>query len=112
MLLNYLKIAIYNTERRVKEIGIRKIMGADIANIIVFLSKGFLLLIAISIIIATPLAYFVNNLWLQEIANRITVGPGILTTGILILLGLGVITIGSQSVRAAFTNPADSLRDE
>ena len=112
MLYNYLKIAIYNTERKVKEIGIRKIMGADIANIIILLSKGFLLLIAISIIIATPLAYFVNNLWLQEIATKITVGPGILTTGILIVLGLGAITIGSQSVRAAFANPADSLRDE
>ena len=110
--LGLLGMAIYNAESRVKEIGIRKVMGAQISNIVVLLSKGFLLLIAIAIIIATPLAYFVNSLWLQEIANRITIGPGILTTGILILLGLGAITIGSQSVRAAFTNPADSLRDE
>ena len=87
-------------------------MGAEVSTIIIHLSKGFLLLIGLSIIIATPMAYFANNLWLQEIANRITIGPGILTTGILILLGLGVITIGSQSIRAAFANPADSLKDE
>ncbi|MCK5470521.1 MAG: ABC transporter permease, partial [Cyclobacteriaceae bacterium] len=110
--LGLLGMAIYNAESMVKEIGIRKVMGAQISNIVVLLSKGFLLLIAIAIIIATPLAYFVNSLWLQEIANRITIGPGILTTGILILLGLGAITIGSQSVRAAFANPANSLRDE
>lgn len=110
--LGLLGMAIYNAESRVKEIGIRKVMGAEVSTIIIHLSKGFLLLIGLSIIIATPMAYFANNLWLQEIANRITVGPGILSTGILILLGLGVITIGSQSVRAAFANPADSLRDE
>ncbi len=69
-------------------------------------------MIAISIIIATPLAYFVNTLWLQEIANRITLGPGILTTGIAILLGIGALTIGSQTVKAALTNPATSLKDE
>lgn len=110
--LGLLGMAIYNAESRVKEVGIRKVMGAEVSTIIIHLSKGFLLLIGLSIIIATPMAYFANNLWLQEIANRITVGPGILSTGILILLGLGVVTIGSQSVRAAFANPADSLRDE
>jgi putative ABC transport system permease protein len=110
--LGLLGMAIYNVESRSKEVGIRKVMGADITNIIVQLSKGFLLLIALSILIATPLAYFANNLWLQEIATRITVGPAILTTGILILLGIGALTVGSQSVRAAFANPANSLKDE
>ncbi|MFC2124607.1 ABC transporter permease [Bacteroidota bacterium] len=110
--LGLLGMAIYNTESRVKEIGIRKVMGADISSIIILLSKGFVLLIGISIILATPLAYFVNSLWLREIATRITIGPGILTAGITILLGLGILTIGSQSVRAAFANPAASLKDE
>jgi putative ABC transport system permease protein len=87
-------------------------MGAEISAIIILLSKGFFLLILIAVAIATPLAYFVNSLWLQEIANRITIGPGILTSSILILLSMGVITIGSQSVRAAFANPANSLKDE
>jgi putative ABC transport system permease protein len=110
--LGLLGMAIYNTESKVKEVGIRKVMGAKVWNIIIHLSKGFLLLIALAIFIATPMAYFANNLWLQEIATRITIGPGIILTGVLILLGLGVITIGSQSMRAAFTNPVDSLKDE
>ena len=110
--LGLLGMAIYNAESRVKEIGIRKVMGAEIQNIVVLLSKGFFLLILIAVAIATPLAYFVNSLWLQEIANRITIGPGILATSILILLTMGVVTIGSQSIRAAFANPVNSLKDE
>jgi len=110
--LGLLGMAIYNTESRVKEIGIRKVMGADITSIVVLLSKGFLLLIAISIVIATPLAYFANTLWLQEIANRISLGPGLLTTGIAILLAIGILTVGSQTIKAALANPASSLKDE
>lgn len=110
--LGLLGMAIYNAESRVKEVGIRKVMGAEISNIFVLLSKGFLLLLAIAIIIAAPLAYFVNSLWLQEIANRITIGPGIMGSGILILLSIGMITIGSQAIRAAFANPVNSLKDE
>lgn len=110
--LGLLGMAIYNAESRVKEIGIRKVMGAEVSNIVILLSKGFLFLLTIAIVIATPLAYFVNSLWLQEIANRITIGPGIIVSSILILLTMGMITIGSQSVRAAFANPANSLKDE
>jgi putative ABC transport system permease protein len=110
--LGLLGMAIYNTESRVKEIGIRKVMGASISGIIFLLSKGFFSLILISIILATPLAYMVNNLWLQEIANRISINPGLLITGVCILLGIGAVTIVSQSVKAAFINPASSLRDE
>ena len=105
-------MTIYDAENNVKEIGIRKVMGADVSNIIISLSKGFFILIVLAICIATPLAYFVNNLWLQEMATRITISPEILTTGILILSGIGALIIGSQSVRAAFANPSDSLKDE
>jgi putative ABC transport system permease protein len=110
--LGLLGMAIYNAERRVKEVGVRKVMGADVKDIIFLLSRGFLFLLIISIVIASPLAFFANNLWLQQIANHITVGPGILLSGIGIILILGIITIGSQALRAAFTNPAVSLRDE
>ena len=110
--LGLLGMAIYNAESRVKEVGIRKVMGAEISHIFVLLSKGFLLLLAIAIIIAAPMAYLVNSLWLQEIANRVTIGPGIMGSGILILLSIGMITIGSQAIRAAFANPVNSLKDE
>ena len=105
-------MAVYNAESRIKEVGIRKVLGAQIGQIVFLLSNSYLLLLLISITIAAPLAYFVNSLWLQEIANRITLGPGIISSGISIILFIGIITIGSQSIRAAFTNPVDSLKDE
>ena len=110
--LGLMGMAIYNAESRIKEVGIRKILGAKIFSIFTLLSKGFFLLIIIAITLATPLAIFVNNLWLQEIPTRISIGTGILSTGIFILLGLGLLTIGSQSIRAAIINPVNSLRSE
>ena len=110
--LGLLGMAIYNAESRVKEVGVRKVMGADIKDIILLLSRGFLFLLIVSIIIAAPLAFIANNLWLQELANHITIGPGILLSGIGIILIIGIITIGSQALRVALTNPAISLRDE
>lgn len=110
--LGLLGMAIYNAESRVKEVGVRKVMGADVKDIILLLSKGFSVLLIISIVIATPLAFFANNLWLQQIANHITIGPGILFSGIGIILIIGIITIGSQALKVALTNPAISLRDE
>lgn len=105
-------MAVYNAESRIKEVGIRKVLGAHIGQIVLLLSNNYLLLLVISIVIAVPLAYFANSLWLQQIANRIILGPGIIGSGIGIILLIGIITIGSQSIRAAFTNPVDSLRDE
>jgi putative ABC transport system permease protein len=105
-------MAIYNAESRVKEVGIRKVLGASITEIIVLLSKGFLFMILIAVVLATPLAYFVNNLWLEQIANRISIGPGLISSAVIILLSIGVLTVISQSIRAAFVNPAVSLKDE
>ena len=105
-------MAIYNADSRIKEVGVRKVMGADIKDIILLLSRRFLFLLILSIVIATPIAFFTNNLWLQEIANHIIISPGILLTSIVVLLTIGIITIGSQAIRAALTNPSVSLRDE
>jgi putative ABC transport system permease protein len=110
--LGLLGMAIYNAESRVKEVGVRKVMGADVKDIILLLSRGFTFLLIISIVITTPLAFFANNIWLQKIANHITIGPGILFSGIGIILIIGIITIGSQALKVALTNPAISLRDE
>jgi putative ABC transport system permease protein len=107
-----LGMAIYTTETRMKEISIRKILGSTDKALIVLLSKGFLILLVISIFIGVPIAYFINNLWLQSIAYHIEISAGIIISGILILIGFGAITIGSQTVRAAFTNPVDNLKNE
>ena len=87
-------------------------MGAGEMAITLLLSKGFLKMLLISIIIASPLAYYLNNLWLQNFANRIDNGFGIIFTGSLIMLLLGMFTIGSQTMRASKSNPADTLRME
>ncbi|MBI3218860.1 MAG: ABC transporter permease [Bacteroidetes bacterium] len=110
--LGLLGMATYTTERRIKEIGIRKVMGAENRAIIWLLSKGFLKMLALSIIVGAPVSYFVNNFWLQYFPNRVDFGIGTVLFGIFILMFLGLITIGSQTWRASKGNPADTLRME
>jgi putative ABC transport system permease protein len=110
--LGLLGISTYTVERRLKEIGIRKVMGAGELNITYELSKGFFKLLIVSILIAVPLVYFINNLWLQNFANRISFGFGTIFIGTLIMLILGGITIGSKTWRASKANPSDILRNE
>ncbi len=110
--LGLLGMAIYTTERRTKEVGIRKVLGAKTFSIALLLSQSFLKMLLISIGIAAPLSYFLNNFWLQYLPNRVDFGIGTIVAGTLLLLVLGGITIGSQTIRAAQRNPVDSLRDE
>lgn len=110
--LGMLGMATYTTERRTKEIGIRKALGAGELRIVFILSKSFFRLLAIAIVIAAPLSYFVNSLWLDNIANRVDFGIWTVIVGCLIMLTLGIITIGSQTLIAARKNPVDSLRSE
>lgn len=110
--LGLLGMATYATETKKKEISIRKVLGSTHHALVILLSKGFLTLIGIAIIIGVPLAWFINNLWLQLIAYRTDFNLGVILAGTGILLVLGMITIGSQTLRAAFTNPVDNLKNE
>ncbi len=110
--LGLLGMVMYSTEARIKEVSLRKILGAEVSQVVLLLSRGFLLLMALAILIAVPAAVFINSLWLQNYAYRIEVGAGIVLIGVGVLLLLGLITIGSQVVKAALTNPADTLRSE
>ena len=110
--LGLLGMATYTVESRIKEIGIRKVLGASERGLIWKLSKGFLWLLSISIVIAVPVSIFINQLWLENFAIRIDIGPGILSAGIVILLVLSLMAVVSQTWRAAKTNPADTLRAE
>lgn len=110
--LGLLGMAMYSTERRRKEIGIRKVLGGAEAGIIFTLSKEYLKMLLIAILIAAPLSYFVNNAWLQNFPNRVEFGFGTILVSMLFLLILGLITIGSQTFKAALANPVDSLRYE
>ena len=102
----------FTVEQRTKEIGIRKILGASVPNIIGMLSFEFTKLVLLANIIAWPAAYYAMNRWLDGFAYRTALVPWIfLLTGIVTLM-IAMITIGLQSVKAACTNPADSLRYE
>ena len=110
--LGLLGMATYATETRIKEISIRKVLGSSEAALVLLLSKGFLRMLALSVMIGVPLSWFVNNLWLEEIAYHTTIGPGIIAISVLVLIVFGVITIGSQTLRATLVKPVENLKSE
>lgn len=110
--LGLLGMATYATETRVKEISIRKVLGASDKALVFLLSNGFLRILAMSILIAVPAAYFLNNLWLELIAYHVAFDWAVITMGVLILLVFGCLTIGSQTFRATYVNPVDNLKNE
>jgi putative ABC transport system permease protein len=110
--LGLLGMATYTTERRMKEVGIRKVLGANDSSIVLLLSGEFLKILMIAILIAAPLSYIVNNLWLRKFPNRVDFGLGTILAGTLVLLVPGLITIASQTLRASRRNPVESLKTE
>lgn len=110
--LGLLGMATYSVERRIKEVGIRKVFGAGEGQITYLLSKGFIKLLIISMIISIPLTYLANNLWLQNFPNRVSLGPELFLTGSLIVLVLGLMVIGTQTLKASRANPVNTIRYE
>lgn len=110
--LGLLGMATYMTERRKKEVGIRKVLGAADWGITLLLSKSFLKVLGISVLIGAPFSYFISNLWLELLPNRVAFGLGTVVLATSILLILGLITIGSQTIKASRTNPVETLKDE
>lgn len=110
--LGLLGMVIYITQNRVKEVGIRKVFGADLRSLIISLSKGFVVMLVIALVIAAPLATYINELWLQQFAVRIQVGVEIIGISVFIILLLGAITIFYNTVKVAKSNTADVLRYE
>jgi putative ABC transport system permease protein len=110
--LGLLGLAIYTAERRMKEIGIRKVLGASVQNVASMLSKDFLKLVTIASLIAFPIAWYAMNKWLQDFAFRTAINWWIFILAAGVTLVIALITISFQSVRAAIANPADSLRSE
>ncbi|MFD2519350.1 ABC transporter permease [Emticicia soli] len=102
----------FMAEQKTKEIGIRKVLGASVINIASLLSKGFLKLVLIAIVIATPIAYYAMDKWLQDFAYRIEVSWWIFAAGGLAVITLALITVSYQAVKAALMNPVKSLKSE
>jgi putative ABC transport system permease protein len=105
-------LALFATLQRTKEIGIRKVLGASVSNILMLLSKDFIKLIVIASIIAFPLAWYVMNQWLQEFSYRIGISWWIFVVAGGASLVVALVTISIQAIKAALANPIKSLRTE
>jgi putative ABC transport system permease protein len=110
--LGMLGMAMYATQVRLKEIGIRKVMGASERQVIMVLSRGFMLLIAIGACLGTPLGYFLGTMFLDNYAYKAPLSFFALISGFFVMSILGVLTIGSQTWTASRRNPVESLRYE
>jgi len=110
--LGLLGMATYATETRIKEISIRKVLGSSNGSLIYLLSKGFVVILLIAIAIAVPAAYFINNLWLEQLAYHVNVDVKTIVIGVFMLIVFGTLTIGSQTWRAAYVKPVDNLKND
>jgi ABC-type antimicrobial peptide transport system permease subunit len=105
-------LAAYTAERRTKEIGVRKVLGADLSSILVMLSKEYVYLIGVACLIASPIAWYFLHEWLQNYTYRIEIPWWIfIVSGVSALL-VALLTVSFQSIRAALMNPVQSLRSE
>ncbi|HET6721264.1 MAG TPA: FtsX-like permease family protein, partial [Chitinophagaceae bacterium] len=105
-------LATFSAEQRTKEIGIRKVLGASTGNVVGLLSKEFLKLVFIAIIIASPITWLVMNKWLQDFAYRTNISWTVFVITALLAGGIALFTISFQSIKAALANPVKSLRTE
>ncbi len=105
-------LSLYTAERRTKEIGVRKVLGASIWEIVELLSRDFTKLVVLALIIAFPVSYFLMNNWLNEFAYRINISWWMFGLGTIFVLGISWLTVSWHSVRAANTNPVESLKSE
>lgn len=110
--LGLLGLAAYATQQRVKEIGVRKVLGASTGNIAAMLSKDFLKLVIVAVLIATPVAWMIMNRWLEDFAYRTNIGWWVFVIAGTISLLIALFTVSFQAIKAAIANPVRSLRSE
>ena len=107
-----LGMATYSTRTRLKEIGVRKVFGAEVRHIVLLVSRSYLWLMLIAAIIGGTIAYLANNLWLQYLSKSVDFGIGTILAGVFLVVIVGLLTITSQTLKAAYTRPAETLKDE
>lgn len=105
-------LAAYMAENRVKEIGVRKVLGASVASVVTLLSREFMLLVVISIFIATPVAWYAMNLWLNDFSYRIGMPWWVFVVAGVLAIVVSLLTVSYQAIKAALLDPVTSLRSE
>ncbi|MGH2566459.1 MAG: ABC transporter permease, partial [Ginsengibacter sp.] len=110
--LGLLGLVIYTTSHRTKEIGVRKVLGASVSQIVTMISKDFIFLVMIGFVVATPLAFLCMYNWLNNFAYRTDISWWIFLLGGFIMIVIALFTLAFQTIRAAMMNPVKSLRSE
>ena len=105
-------LAAFNAEKRTKEIGVRKVMGASVGQITFRLSSDFLKLVGVAILISLPVGWFAMNKWLEDFSYRIEIGWWVFVLAAFLAVAIAIITVSYQSIKAAIVNPVKSLRTE
>ncbi|HVV04358.1 MAG TPA: FtsX-like permease family protein, partial [Puia sp.] len=105
-------LATFSTQRRAKEIGVRKVLGASQAGIVLLLTKEFLQLVALSLLIAFPIAWYAMHRWLREFVYRIDIDAWIFVAAGAAALAVAFLTVGYQTIRTAMANPVNALKSE
>jgi ABC-type antimicrobial peptide transport system permease subunit len=110
--LGLLGLVIYTTNRRRKEIGVRKVLGASVSNIVTILSGEFIKLVFIAFLVSVPVAWWAVNKWLDSFVYRTAISWWIFALTAIIIILFSIITLSIQTIRSAVANPVDSLRNE
>jgi putative ABC transport system permease protein len=110
--LGLLGMATYTIETRKKEIAVRKILGSSNKSLIYILSKGYVTILLLALMISVPISYFMNTFWLQNLAVHVTVDVWTILAGVAILAFFGLFTIGSQTIQATRVNPVENLKND
>ena len=105
-------LSTYAAERRTKEIGIRKVLGASVNGIVFMLSKDFLKLVLIALLIASPIAWYFMNQWLEDFAYRIVINWTVFGLAAVVVIIIAIFTVSGQAIRAAVSNPVKAIRSE
>ncbi len=105
-------LTAFLAEARTKEIGVRKILGASVVNILGLVSKEYVMMISLSLVLAFPLAWYIMTGWLQNFAYKINIGWGLFAAAGIISIGLAILTISFHAIKVATRNPVESLRNE
>jgi putative ABC transport system permease protein len=105
-------LAAFTAEQRTKEMSVRKVLGADVANIVLLLSKDFVKLVLIALVIASPVAWYAMHKWLEDFTYRVPIRPGTFLLAGVCAIVIALLTVSYHAIKTAYTNPVKTLRSE